>query len=53
MALQARVMTTTGDYAEAFDTYGTMLEFANESPRGGGGVHALVGYTLDGITTEG
>jgi len=52
MAMEGRMMAASGDHAGAFDTYSTMLEFANESPRGGGIIHALVGYAVDGITTE-
>lgn len=52
MALEADLYASQGDYASAFADYATLMEFANESTRGGVVINGLVGCAMQQIAAD-
>ncbi|MFC1735162.1 sigma factor-like helix-turn-helix DNA-binding protein, partial [Candidatus Hydrogenedentota bacterium] len=52
MAMEAQMYAADGDYEAAFDDCSTLMEFANESSRGGVIISGLVGFAMAGYATD-
>jgi hypothetical protein len=52
MAIEAQYNAAQGAHAEAFEEYTTLMDFANESTRGGVLITGLVGWSIDATAAQ-